>query len=132
MYVDKPAFIDSLTYTVDDTYTWETGVPELVWNTEGKKWERLSGDLTLNQVFQGGLTKGAPDKSLKNDVTTNLSKWILPQIIDVNISLKIVESIYTTAGRRFFTSSPYTGLEDVVVKTTIKEVAAKKAAAANQ
>jgi hypothetical protein len=74
------------------------------------------------------------DKSLKNDVTTNLSKWILPQIIDVNISLKIVESIYTTAGRRFFTSTPYTGLEDVVVKTSIKEVAEKNAAknAANQ
>jgi hypothetical protein len=132
MYVDKPAFIDSLTYTVDDTYTWETGVPTLVWNKENKKWERLSADLTLNKVFEGGLTKGAPDKSLKNDVTTNLSKWILPQIIDVNISLKIVESIYTTAGRRFFTSSPYTGLEDVVVKTSYKEVAAKKAAAGNQ
>ena len=132
MYVDKPAFIDSLTYTVDDTYTWETGVPTLVWNTEGKKWERVSGDMSLNQVFQGGLTKSAPDKTIKNNATTNLSKWILPQIIDVNISLKIVESIYTTAGRRFFTSTPYTGLDDVVVKGTYKEVAAKKAAAGNQ
>jgi hypothetical protein len=115
MFVNKYAIIDSLSYTVDDSYTWETGISPLQFNTETNVWERNpeGSNIIVDGVHVGGTNKSQPEKDKSEKVTTNLSKWILPQIIDVAISLKLVESVATTIGRRYYTPTPFTAVSDV-------------------
>ena len=63
LYHKKEGFIESLTYTVDDNYSWETGL------------NAISGD--------------SKDGAIGQNVLTN---YKLPMIIDVDISIKFVES----------------------------------------
>ena len=126
MFINKYAIIDSLSYTVDDSYTWETGISPLEFNKETMKWERDASGSKINveNVHIGGKGKSQPEKDkAEKTVTTNLSKWILPQIIDVAISLKLIESVGSTIGRRYYTSQPFTAVSDlpeVIVQNTPK------------
>ena len=63
LYHKKEGFIESLTYTVDDNYSWETGL------------NAISGD--------------SKDGAIGQNVLKN---YKLPMIIDVDISIKFVES----------------------------------------
>ena len=63
LYHKKEGFIESLTYTVDDNYSWETGL------------NAMPGD--------------SKDGAIGQNVLTN---YKLPMIIDVDISIKFVES----------------------------------------
>jgi hypothetical protein len=63
LYNKKEGFIDSLTYTVDDNYSWETG------------FNAIPGDSANGAIGQKDLTN-----------------YKLPMIIDVDISIKFVES----------------------------------------
>ena len=63
LYHKKEGFIESLTYTVDDNYSWETGL------------NAISGD--------------SKDGAIGQNVLTN---YKLPMIIDVDRSIKFVES----------------------------------------
>jgi hypothetical protein len=124
MYEDRWAIIESLTYTVDDSYPWETGIGNLAYNSESNIWERDdSTAIELNSVHKAGInTKNPPNaKDAENGIETKTNKHILPQIIDINISLKIVDAINTTIGGRFYTQEPYTAvgqLADLQVKGT--------------
>jgi hypothetical protein len=127
MFVNKYAIIDSLSYTVDDSYTWETGISPLEFNKETMKWERnpAASKVNVENVHIGGKGKAQPEKDkAEKSSTTNLSKYILPQIIDVAISLKLIESVGTTIGRRYYTPQPFTAVSDlpeVVVQSTPKQ-----------
>jgi hypothetical protein len=127
MFVNKYAIIDSLSYTVDDSYTWETGISPLEFNKETMQWERNkdASNVNVENVHIGGKGKAQPEKDkAEKSSTTNLSKYILPQIIDVAISLKLIESVGTTIGRRYYTPQPFTAvsdLPDVIVKSTPKQ-----------
>lgn len=63
LYHKKEGFIESLTYTVDDNYSWETGL------------NAIPGDSANGAIGQKELTN-----------------YKLPMIIDVDISIKFVES----------------------------------------
>ena len=124
MYENKWAIIESLTYTVDDSYPWETGIGDLTYNNESNQWERQdSTGIELKNVHKAGTnTKTPPNATDKEDLETNTSKHILPQIIDVNISLKLVEGLLSTIGGRYYTQQPYTRVGDL----TSVEVKSKK------
>ena len=125
MFVNKYAIIDSLSYTVDDSYTWETAVNPLEFNKETMKWERdpSGSKIDFNSTHLGGQNKSQPEKDKKDTATANLSKYILPHIVDVAISLKIIESVGTTIGRRYYSRTPLTAVSDlpeVIVQNTPK------------
>jgi hypothetical protein len=63
LYHKKEGFIESLTYTVDDNYSWETGLNAIPGNSK-------NGAIGQNE----------------------LTNYKLPMIIDVDISIKFVES----------------------------------------
>lgn len=125
MFVNSYAFIESLTYTVEDTYPWETNVGALIFNKDTKSWERVTNSINIkSDTFQGGATAGQP-KEGNPAVKIDLENYILPQIIDVNISLKIVESVNSTIGRRMYgDKKPFTkvkDLDEVIVKADKKK-----------
>ena len=68
MYKNKPAFIESLTYTIPDDSTWEIGLGQ----------EKTQ--------YANGVTYG---KTIKNKNTKDAK---LPKVIEVAITLKLVES----------------------------------------
>ena len=115
MYEDKWAIIESLTYTVDDSYPWETGIGNLTYNAESNQWERRdTTEVGLNRVHEANQnSKTPPNEKDAKDVFTKTNKHILPQIIDINISLKIVDAISTTIGGRYYTQTPYTSTGDL-------------------
>ena len=75
MYDNKDGFIESLSYTVPDTSTWETG--------DGTP---MLDDEYLNKV--GGGAKKLETKDLKG--------YKLPKFIDASITVKFVEQRSTT------------------------------------
>jgi len=122
MYEDRWAIIESLTYTVDDSYPWETGIGNLTYNAESNQWERAdTTEVAIDRVHEANQnSKTPPNEKDAKDVFTKTNKHILPQIIDINISLKIVDAISTTIGGRYYTQTPYTSTGDltsVYVKT---------------
>jgi hypothetical protein len=68
MYKNKPAFIESLTYTVPDDSTWEIGL--------GQESNRYANGTVYGQTIENKNTKDAK----------------LPKVIEVAITLKLVES----------------------------------------
>ena len=116
MYEDKWAIIESLTYTVDDSYPWETGIGDLNYDSESNKWERAdTTGIEINNIHVAGINTKTPPKAedASKNVETKTNKHILPQIIDINISLKIVDAISTTIGGRYYTQTPYTSTGDL-------------------
>jgi len=112
MYENKWAIVESLTYTVDDSYPWETGIGDLNYNSESNKWERSDTTaVTIKNIHVASDDKkAAPNAKELSDASTTMDKHILPQIIDINISLKIVDAISTTIGGRYYTKEPYTAV----------------------
>ena len=61
MYEDRWAIIESLTYTVDDSYPWETGIGDLNYNSESNEWEREdSTGIEINSVHVAGINTKTP------------------------------------------------------------------------
>lgn len=85
MYKKRAAFIESLSYTVDDNTPWETGVnpSELNYNLNLQRNE---------DVNQNGLKGSDIDM-------TNLR---LPRIVDVAVTLKFIESRFVTNDYRYY------------------------------
>lgn len=84
MYRNKPAFIESLTYTIDDNSPWETGLEQVNVAYE-------SEDPTTPQVkdyYISALTQ-------KRD---NKESYLLPKFIEVAMTLKLVETPGSTHG----------------------------------
>jgi hypothetical protein len=137
MFKNKWAYIESLTYTVDDSYTWETGIGEIQFDNKEGNVNRSAGKLKLLGVIDGQGLATSPDAKDAKDSEVSLKDYILPQIIDINISLKIVESMASTVGGRYYIGRPFTAVPDLTeirVDSTNKaskmsaEVAKKRAA----
>jgi hypothetical protein len=79
MYKDKEAFIESLTYTIDDNTPWETGL-------EQKDIKYESGNTAEPSVREYYIS-ATTDK--RSEMGTS---YILPKIIEVAMTLKLVET----------------------------------------
>jgi hypothetical protein len=78
MYKDKSAFIESLTYTVDDNTTWETGLKQsLVTDPTTKQTELITSERLVTST----------NATIKSE-----GSYILPKIIEVAMTLKLVET----------------------------------------
>lgn len=85
MYKNKPGFIESLSYTIDDNTGWQI-------NQTNK-----------NQKYV--LSKNGETLTTAEEDTTN---YVLPMIVDVAITIKFVESKSTTSGKKFYNFQPVT------------------------
>jgi hypothetical protein len=81
MYKEKSAFIESLTYTVDDNSTWEIGLKQSL-NTAGT-------DADTDSIF--GKTRARTTTS-GNASQPGEGSYILPKVIEVAMTLKIIET----------------------------------------
>jgi len=79
MYKDKEAFIESLTYTIDDNTPWETGL-------EQKDIKYQSEDTALPSVPDYYISATTSERSKTG------TSYILPKIIEVAMTLKLVET----------------------------------------
>lgn len=98
LYVKKECFIESLSYTVDDTAGWETG--------NNYSWFNING---TTAVEKDGITP-TTDKKLKN--------YKLPLVVDVSINVKFVET-RTNAVSNFY------GFKSILPNTPGKEIEEK-------
>lgn len=98
MYRDKDCFIESLTYTIPDDTTWEIGIDQLGRNDDNS-WERLEA-----------LAKSKFDTVNETEVATTVEKDVknykLPSVIEVAISLKIVDDRNSIEGYKFYSTQP--------------------------
>jgi len=79
MYKDKEAFIESLTYTIDDNTPWEIGLEQKDIKYEGENTaEPLIKDYYISATTAERSTAG--------------TSYILPKIIEVAMTLKLVET----------------------------------------
>lgn len=85
MYKNKPGFIESLSYTIDDNTGWQI-------NQTNK-----------NQKYV--LSKNGETLTTAEEDTTN---YVLPMVVDVAITIKFVESKSTTSGKKFYNFQPVT------------------------
>jgi hypothetical protein len=83
MYQRKDAIIDSLTYTVDETIPWEIGM-----NTKATS--------TISPIIGGG-----GGHVWAYDANVSAQNWKLPMIVNVEITLKFVESRGTTSANLY-------------------------------
>lgn len=98
LYKDKDCFIESLTYTIPDDTTWEIGIDQLQRN-EAQDWIRSgNGDRV---VFSATNDAGEEDYTSKD-----IKKYKLPSVIEVAISLKIVDDRKSIEGYKFYSDSP--------------------------
>ena len=79
MYKDKEAFIESLTYTIDDNTSWETGL-------EQKDIKYESANTALPSVREYYISATTDERSETG------TSYILPKIIEVAMTLKLVET----------------------------------------
>ena len=77
MYKDKSAFIESLTYTIDDNTTWETGLKQ-IHDKNDVEW-----------IYSK--TEARIATSTDPNITADGS-YILPKIIEVAMTLKVIET----------------------------------------
>jgi hypothetical protein len=98
LYKDKDCFIESLTYTIPDDTTWETGTDQLARNRFGN-WVRED---TLKKVNFDTIN----DDGTEAQVTEDVTKYKLPSVIEVAISLKIVDDRSTVENNNLYSFSP--------------------------
>ena len=82
LYIKKHCIIESLSYTVVDEGGWTLN--------------KLPVSLGGGEDWKSSLTYADADM----DKTNTLDYWVLPNIIDVSISLKFLESTHNTIGTK--------------------------------
>jgi hypothetical protein len=98
MYRDKECFIETLTYTIPDDATWEIGIDQLGRNAIDE-WDRLT---TLAKSTFDTVDASNVDTKVEKDV----KNYKLPSVIEVAISLKIVDDRNSTEGYKFYSTNP--------------------------
>lgn len=98
LYKDKECFIESLNYTIPDDATWEIGIDQLERNSLSN-WTRNkeAGKVTFKTT-----NETLTESTQKIDV----KEYKLPSIIEVAISLKIVDDRKSVEDYKFYSSSP--------------------------
>lgn len=98
LYRDKDCFIESLNYTIPDDATWEIGIDQLERNSLSN-WER--------NKQRGTVTFRATDDNRVEDFKpADIKNYKLPSVIEVAISLKIVDDRKSIEGHKFYSQSP--------------------------
>jgi hypothetical protein len=98
LYKDKDCVIESLTYTVSDDTTWEIGIDQLERNSLSD-WKRNKD--------RGNVTFKATDESGAEDFkSADIKNYKLPSVVEVAISLKIVDDRKSISGYKFYSQSP--------------------------
>jgi len=85
MYKNKPGFIESLSYTIDDNTGWQI-------NQTNKKQKYVSSK------------NGETLKFTEEDITD----YVLPMVVDVAITIKFLDSKATTSDKKFYNFKPVT------------------------
>jgi hypothetical protein len=98
LYKDKDCFIESLTYTIPDDATWEIGIDQLQRN-EQSDWIR-------NGEYDNLTYLATNDDGVEDYTSKDIGKYKLPSVIEVAISLKIVDDRKSIEGYKFYSDSP--------------------------
>jgi hypothetical protein len=79
MYRQRNCFIENMTFSIDENSPWEVG---------------MNGQLLSGQIAASDWKNNGGIIGYKYDFDPNISpnKWILPMIVDVDITLKFIES----------------------------------------
>ena len=98
LYRNKECFIESLTYTIPDDATWEIGIDQLERNGQ-ETWIRNKerGKVAFDTINSSGVD---------TNITKDIKDYKLPSIIEVGISLKIVDDRKTVEDYKFYSTSP--------------------------
>jgi hypothetical protein len=98
LYRDKDCVIESLTYTVSDDTTWEIGIDQLE-RDEQQTWIRTgNGDRVVFSATDDNNVEDYTSKDIKN--------YKLPSVVEVAITLKIVDDRKSISGYKFYSQSP--------------------------
>jgi hypothetical protein len=112
LYKSKECFIESLTYTVDDTAGWEIG--------NNYSWYNIDGTTAIGK---DGIT---------NSVDKKLNDYKLPLVVDVSISVKFVETKKNTISNFYGYNSTIPALvEQKIEEQLTPQLKAKKEVAPN-
>jgi len=98
LYRDKDCVIESLTYTVSDDATWEIGIAQLERNSLSNWIRNGNAERT---VFSATNDDGVEDFTSKD-----IRNYKLPSVVEVAITLKIVDDRNSIKGYKFYSQSP--------------------------
>lgn len=98
LYKDKDCYIETLTYTIPDDATWEIGIDQLQRN-EQSDWIR-------NAEYSNLTYLATNDSDVEDYTSKDIKKYKLPSVIEVAISLKIVDDRKSIEGYKFYSDSP--------------------------
>ena len=98
LYRDKDCVIESLTYTVSDDTTWEIGIDQLERNKE-QNWIR-NNERAVHEF-------STTDETLKeSSIPMDVRQYKLPSVVEVAITLKIVDDRKSISGYKFYSDFP--------------------------
>ena len=88
MYRNRNCFIENMTFSVDENSPWEVGMNGKLLNAQiaSSDWKNNGGVIGYKYDF---------------DPTTSPKNWVLPMIVDVDITLKFIESKSTVFNSDF-------------------------------
>ena len=98
LYKDKDCFIESLTYTIPDDATWEIGIDQLERDAE----QTLIRNKESSKV--DFLTTNENDAEVSEAI--DVKNYKLPSVIEVAISLKIVDDRNSVKDYKFYSDKP--------------------------
>jgi hypothetical protein len=98
LYKDKNCFIESLTYTIPDDATWEIGIDQLERDAE-QTWIRNKESSKVDF-----LTTNENDAEVSEAI--DVKNYKLPSVIEVAISLKIVDDRNSVKDYKFYSDKP--------------------------
>jgi hypothetical protein len=96
MYDRREGFIESLTYTVDDTTPWEIGTGIL----QSSDTQNYRNDFSIVKNDRNSNGRKSPID------TTSLENYRLPMIVDVQLTVKFVESKSNTESKLYSFGDP--------------------------
>ena len=98
LYKDKDCYIETLAYTIPDDATWEIGIDQLQRN-EQSDWIR-------NAEYSNLTYLATNDSDVEDYTSKNIKNYKLQSVIEVAISLKIVDDRKSIEGYKFYSDSP--------------------------
>ncbi len=98
LYKNKDCFIESLTYTIPDDATWEIGIDQLERNSLSN-WVRNKDRANVDFLT-------TDDKGTESNRPIDVRYYKLPSVVEVAISLKIVDDRYSVEDYKFYSDNP--------------------------
>lgn len=98
LYRDKDCVIESLTYTVSDDTTWEIGIDQLERDKQ-QTWIR-------NKERAVHAFSTTDEKLTESSIPMDVRQYKLPSVVEVAITLKIVDDRKSISGYKFYSDFP--------------------------